>query len=832
MSNQQFDGNFYIGRLYDLQADQLTQKPVLYDPDDLTTHGVVVGMTGSGKTGLCIDILEEAALNGIPALLIDPKGDIGNLLLHFPSLSPEDFQPWIDPDEARRDGKSIAEAAAQTAEIWRDGLEKWDIQPERIQRVKDAVEYAVYTPGSDAGLPISIVSTLAAPPLSWEQERELLREKISSTVTALLSLVGIDADPMRSREHILLANIFEEAWKNKRDLTLTELILQVQNPPLEKLGAFEVEQFFPDDDRMALAMQLNSLLASPAFQAWMEGEPLDPERLLWTPEGEPRQTVFYLAHLSDRERMFFVTLLLSAVESWMRTQPGSPSLRALIYFDEVLGFLPPVKEPPSKAPLMRMFKQARAFGVGMLLATQNPVDLDYKALSNAGTWFVGRLQTEQDKARLLDGLESATAGKGGFDRSTADKTISTLGKRVFLLHNVHEKAPQIFHTRWAMAYLKGPITRTQLRELNQLVNAGPVSERGDGRAGSVPTLPAEEDVTAGVKESLVGSQTKPAVPGGVGEYFLPNNQTAAAALKEAGRQGDDLQPVGILYRPVLVAQAQVRFSKYHLDSMHTYTAFVEEPDPRAGLDWDEYMVDAIEVGDLDHAPAPQARFSALEAPLSDSRALKALDDDFIEYLYHKAELRVPYNPGLDLVADPDMGKAEFRIACSTAARKARDDEIDKIKERYLKKMKAIQVKLEKEQRELSEDEAEFNARKMEEMATHFENVLGLFGGSRSSRRVSSSLTKRRLTAKAKADIAESQDAIEGFKAELMELEGEMAEEIDEIEDRWEEIAATIEDKVFTTYKKDIRLELFGVGWLPYWQLSGEGQSLELPGYKA
>jgi len=789
-------------------------------------------MTGSGKTGLCIDILEEAALNGIPALLIDPKGDIGNLLLHFPSLSPEDFQPWIDPDEARRDGKSIAEAAAQTAEIWRDGLEKWDIQPERIQRVKDAVEYAVYTPGSDAGLPISIVSTLAAPPLSWEQERELLREKISSTVTALLSLVDIDADPMRSREHILLANIFEEAWKNKRDLTLTELILQVQNPSLEKLGAFEVEQFFPADDRMALATQLNSLLASPAFQAWMEGEPLDPERLLWTPEGDPRQTVFYLAHLSDRERMFFVTLLLSAVESWMRTQPGSPSLRALIYFDEVLGFLPPVKEPPSKAPLMRMFKQARAFGVGMLLATQNPVDLDYKALSNAGTWFVGRLQTEQDKARLLDGLESATAGKGGFDRSAADKTISTLGKRVFLLHNVHEKAPQIFHTRWAMAYLKGPITRTQLRELNQLVNAGLVAERGAGRAGSVPAPPAEEDVTAGVKESLVGSQTRPAVPGGVGEYFLPNNQTAAAALKEAGRQGDDLQPVGILYRPVLVAQAQVRFSKYHLDSMHTYTALVEEPDPRAGLAWDEYMVDAIEVGDLDHAPAPQARFSALEAPLSDPGALKALDDDFIEYLYHKAELRVPYNPGLDLVADPDMGKAEFRIACSTAAQKARDDEIDKIKERYLKKMKAIQVKLEKEQRELSEDEAEFNARKMEEMATHFENVLGLFGGSRNSRRVSSSLTKRRLTAKAKADIAESQDAIEGFKAELMELEGEMAEEIDEIEDRWEEIAATIEDKVFTTYKKDIRLELFGVGWLPYWQLSGEGQSLELPGYKA
>jgi hypothetical protein len=374
-------GKFYIGRSYDLKKGDTTSTKTLYDPEDLTTHGVVVGMTGSGKTGLCIDILEEAALQGIPALIVDPKGDISNLLLHFPKLSPADFQPWIDPTEARHSKKSVEKMAGEISELWKNGLSKWDIEPDRIEKVRQAVEYAVYTPGSDSAIPVNIMASLQAPTLDWDDNREALRQEISSTVTAILGLVGIQADPVKSREHILLSNIFEVAWEGGQDLDMASLIAHIQSPPFEKLGALELKKFYPEDDRFELAMSLNNLLAAPAFQAWTEGIPLDIGTLLWSPDGKPRHSVFYLAHLPEAERIFFVTLLLTAVEAWMRTQGGTHALKALLYFDETLGFLPPVEKPPSKEPMIRLLKQARAFGLGLLLTTQNPVDLDYKALS-------------------------------------------------------------------------------------------------------------------------------------------------------------------------------------------------------------------------------------------------------------------------------------------------------------------------------------------------------------------------------------------------------------------------------------------------------------------
>ncbi|MGD2077583.1 MAG: DUF87 domain-containing protein, partial [Chloroflexota bacterium] len=415
-------GDYYLGRLFDSQSGRTTDETLLYDPDDLTTHGVVVGMTGSGKTGLCLDLLEEAALNEVPALMIDPKGDITNALLHFPELQPADFQPWINADQARRDDVSLEQAAADTAALWKNGLAQWGIGGERLTRLSQAAKFAIFTPGSDAGLPISILASLEAPEIPWDENEELLREKIASTATALLGLAGLrDVDPVRSREHILLANIFERAWSQGQDLSLGELIMQTQNPPFEKLGVFDVNTFFPEKDRFALAMTLNNILASPSFQAWIEGQPLDIQSLLYTPDGRPRHSVFYIAHLNDEERMFFVTLLFSAVETWMRSQSGSTSLRSLVYFDEIFGYLPPVGNPPSKEPMLRMLKQARAFGVGLVLATQNPVDVDYKALSNAGTWFIGKLQTDQDKQRLLDGLSGAA---GAMDRSQYDDLLS------------------------------------------------------------------------------------------------------------------------------------------------------------------------------------------------------------------------------------------------------------------------------------------------------------------------------------------------------------------------------------------------------------------------
>jgi transcription antitermination factor NusG len=576
-------------------------------------------------------------------------------------------------------------------------------------------------------------------------------------------------------------------------------------------------------------MAINSFLASPSFQAWMEGEAMDPAQLLWDPSGKPRHSIFYLAHLSDRERMFFVTLFLSAVEGWMRAQSGSPSLRAMIYFDEVLGFLPPVKEPPSKGPLIRLLKQARAFGLGLLLTTQNPVDLDYKALSNAGTWFIGRLQTEQDKARLLDGLESAASGEGGFKRSQADLAISSLKKRVFLLQNVHEPEPAVFHTRWAMAYLKGPITRTQLKDLNALA----------GAVVSKSITPAQREIASqpvAEREALMmdGSATRPSVVSGVGEYFLPNNLTVARALKDASRDPASVSTLGQIYRPVLLAQATARIldRKADLDVDHSMSALVPDPDRRGVVRWENYLHSSIRSEETDDIPLPDSRYANLDAPLNELKTLRQMEKDFVDYFYRNAEVKVPSNPGLKLVAQPGTTKAEFRAQCADAARESRDDEIEEVRQKYVAKMKAVQKRLAREQRELDEDQAEHSARKMEEMATHLENVIGIFGGSKSRRRVSTSMTKRRMTSKAKADIEESQDAIDTFKQELEDLEFEMNDAVEEIEDRWAEVAGEIEEVVFRAYKKDIHVEMFGVAWFPYWQVKEGEEVLELPGYQA
>jgi hypothetical protein len=459
-------GVLYLGRPYDLAAKQAKPGWLLYDSKDLVTHAVCVGMTGSGKTGLCVGLLEEAAIDGIPAIVIDPKGDLANLLLTFPQLRGEDFAPWINEDDARKKGLSAADFAAQQAALWEKGLGDWGQSGERIKKMRDAADFAVYTPGSNAGLPVSILKSFAAPSAELLDDAELLRERIGTTVTSLLGLIGVEADPIKSREHILLSSILDSAWRAGRDLDLPALIHQIQTPPMTKVGVLDVESFFPSKERFALAMQLNNLLAAPGFAAWMEGEALDVGRMLYGPSGKPRIAIFSIAHLNDAERMFFVSLLLNQTLGWVRGQSGTTSLRAILYMDEIFGYFPPVANPPSKAPLLTLLKQARAFGLGVVLATQNPVDLDYKGLANTGTWFIGRLQTERDKARVMEGLEGAAASSGKkFDRRQMEQILAGLGNRVFLLNNVHEDAPEVFQTRWTLSYLRGPLTRTQIKQL-------------------------------------------------------------------------------------------------------------------------------------------------------------------------------------------------------------------------------------------------------------------------------------------------------------------------------------------------------------------------------
>jgi hypothetical protein len=573
---------------------------------------------------------------------------------------------------------------------------------------------------------------------------------------------------------------------------------------------FSQKNFFPKDERSELATALNSLIASPSFQVWTQGQPLDIHDLLWTPEGRPRHSVLYLAHLSDEERMFFVTLLLTAVEAYIRTQSGSSSLKAILYFDELFGYMPPVANPPSKEPLLRLLKQARAFGLGLLLVTQNPVDLDYKGLGNAGTWFIGKLQAERDKSRLLDGLEGA---REGLERGELDRTVSAIDKRTFLLHNVHTDGQEIFKTRWAMAYLRGPITRARLGELNKLVG--------------VDQTTVEAGARASVKTAVAG--TRPTVPNSVEEYFLPNNQTVSEAIKAAG--DGEYTAKGLIYRPVLLAQASARIldRKVDLDHELAISAIVAD----AGrVRWKDQLGEPISAELIDREPVSEAEFAELEASMKDAKIIKQLEGDFADFVYHQAELTVLWNPELKLAAQPGASREEFEQEVARAAQAMRDEDAKELRRKFEKKIDSLKAKLSREERELAEDQAEHSARKMEEMATHAENVLSLFGGSRSRRRVSGSLTKRRLSAKAKADVEESVQAIADFQRQLEDLEDELAAELDELDDRWIEAASEIDELVKTPKRKDIYIDLFGVAWFPHWQVEQAGETQELPGFKA
>ena len=814
--------DMFLGKVYDLKDSSMGEDHIYYDPDDLTTHGVITGMTGSGKTGLGVIVLEEAALQGIPAIVVDPKGDLTNLLLHFPDLLPEDFKPWVDRDAARRAGIEVEEAAQKAASLWKNGLASYGIEKPQLEALSESVDYAIYTPGSDAGLPVSILASLSAPPIPWEGNKEILREKISSTVTALLGLVGFkDIDPVRSKEHILLSNIFEEAWREGKDLDMGSLISRVQSPPFTKLGVLSLDQFYPEKERFDLAMLLNNFLAAPAFQSWLEGQPLDIGKILFTPAGKPRHSVFYLAHLDDQERMFFITLLYTAIETWMRTQKGSGSLRALVYFDEVAGYLPPVSNPPSKTIILRLLKQARAFGVGLLLATQNPVDLDYKALSNAGTWMIGKLQTEQDKARLLDGLEGASPG---VDRGAFDRMISLIDKRVFLLHNVHEDEPQVFHTRWAMNYLPGPLTRTQIPELNAMVSA-----KTHRAAASKESAAVKEEKA---KQSSLGRDVPPSIPGSVSVHFLPVEKGPSEALKDAGKSlaGETPQP-RTLYRPVLAGQARVAFldRKHNISNESVFTVRIDEMRRKGLVRWEEYVTEPIDMDTLADSPRPEAAFETLDdLAVGDSKYVSTLKADFEDWIYRTQTMTIRVNETLGIAAGPEVSEDEFLKMCDEAAEEKKESEIDALEEKYQDKLKKLEEKLQKETMEWEEDKQDLNHRRMEEAGKGLENILSLVSGRRRS--LTTSLTKRRMTAKAKTDVEESEQDIKNVEKEIEDMKTELAEELEEVKERWEEAQEQVIEVPVSPYKKNIFMEMFGLIWVPYYAFKADGGWLTVPAF--
>ncbi len=803
-------GAFYLGRLYDLEKNLAKEDLLLYDSKDLTTHGVCVGMTGSGKTGLCISLLEEAAIDGIPALAIDPKGDIANMLLTFPELRASDFRPWIDESEAARKGFTLDEYATQTAEKWRKGLAEWRQESSRIANLRRSTDIAIYTPGSTSGLPLSLLRSFEAPSPALTRDVDAFRDRVLVSVSGLLALLGIEADPIRSREHILLGNILQRAWSDGRDLEIATLIREIQSPPFQKVGVFDLESFFPSKERFALAMNLNNLLASPGFAAWMEGEPLDISRLLYTPAGQPRTSIFSIGHLSEAERMFFVTMLLNEVIAWMRAQPGTSSLRALLYMDEIFGYLPPTAAPPSKTPMLTLLKQARAFGLGVVLATQNPVDLDYKALSNAGTWFIGRLQTERDKERVLDGLEGAstTAGRA-IDRRKLDEMLSALGQRVFLMHNVHEDQPVLFQTRWALSYLKGPLTRAQIQTL--------MESRKEHVLPAATPPPIEQRVPAS-QTALGGEPTAtqpPVLPAGIPELFLPV-------------KGPLSETESLIYRPAFLGSGRLHFvdARAEVDIWEKTVLLSSLAADETRISWDEATEFRDSDPEFDKKGLTKVRFAALPPVAARPESYAAWKKDLANYLYQNRTLNLWKCPPLKQTSEVGESEGDFRARLSHLVREKRDLEVEKLRNRYAPKLARLEERLRKAEARVSKEEAQYGQQKMQTAVSLGATILGaLFGRKMVSAgtvgRATTSMRGVGRVAREKEDIARAQKEVEIIQQKLVELEEEFREKVAHMQEEFTAEELELEEVKIRPRKGDISVGAIALVWTP-WRLDRSG----------
>jgi hypothetical protein len=754
-------GAFYLGRIFDPAKGAATEDLLLYDSRDLTTHAVCVGMTGSGKTGLCVGLLEEAAIDGIPALVIDPKGDLGNLLLNFPGLQPADFRPWIDEDEAARQGTTPDAFAAQTAETWRKGLAAWGQDASRVARLRAAVDMAIYTPGSPAGRPLSVLRSFSAPGPEVLADASALRDRIVAAVSGLLGMVGITGDPLRSREHILLATLLDQAWRAGRSLDIPGLIAAIQKPPFDKVGVFDLETFFPASDRLGLAMALNNLLASPGYAAWLEGEPLDIQSLLYTPEGKPRLSIISIAHLSDSERMFVVTLILNEMVAWMRTQPGTTSLRALLYMDEIFGFFPPSAMPPSKMPMLTLLKQARAFGVGVVLATQNPVDLDYKGLANAGTWLIGRLQTERDKARVIEGLEGALAGVGGFDRARIEAMLAGLGKRVFMMHNVHEDQPVLFQSRWTLSYLRGPMTLKQIQAVMADRKAAPNSPPLAAPVGAVL------QGTASPVSSMSGAGSgKPAGPAAVAEYFVkPVGRSQAA------------------YQPVVLGLSKLHFvdAKTGVDLWVPYAHLAPFSSSGADARWEESMVLAEGEAALDSRPVEGARFADLPAGALRQANYADWGKSLRTFLYQSVTLDVLACPALKATSRPGEPEGAFRVRVGQQLREKRDQEVERLRRQYAPKLAAVQEQLRKAEARVEAEKSQANQQTLQTAISIGATLLGAFFGRKALSvgnvgRATTAVRGAGRTLREREDIQRASESVAAVQERLTALQQEFDQE--------------------------------------------------------
>jgi hypothetical protein len=792
-------GRLFLGEQIDPATHQRSGREVALDPASLTTHGVIVGMTGSGKTGLGVVLVEEVLSAGIPALLIDPKGDLTNLCLTFPGLQAADFRPWIDPAQAEAAGQTPDEFAAAQAELWSQGLLGWGYTTQHLQRLRDTTDFTIYTPGSRSGVPVNIVGSLQAP--ADPTDAEIVGDEIEGYVAGLLALVGIEADPLSSREHILLSNLVEHAWSQGRSLDLAALVGMVGNPPIRKLGVFELDQFFPPKDRMDLAMRLNGLLASPSFAAWADGPALDIQSMLYTPDGRGRCAIVTTSHLSDDERQFVTSLVLNKLVTWMRRQSGTTDLRALLYMDEVAGYLPPTANPPTKKPIMTMMKQARAFGVGVVLSTQNPVDIDYKALSNAGTWMIGRLSTERDKARLLEGLTSAA---GGVDIAAVDDTISGLAKREFVLRVPGADTTSVFTTRWAMSYLRGPMTRDQIETL--------MSARPERSGSPTPVADAADAAPTAVATELAADETTvmPEIAEGVAVRWV---DVAAPWLGDAG---GDAQ--GTRLDAAVVARVRLRYDETKAELVHDteFECVITPLDDAV----DATSAIAVDYDDRDlrtDSPA-DAVYRLTPARIDTKSFFTSIESSLRDHLVRSLTLEIPANPELKLYGRPGESAEEFAGRCRRAADEAADAETATLRDKFESKVIRLRDQIAAATDRVDVLEEEASSRRNSELLSTAGSILGgLLGGrSRSSvlGKLGSAAGRRGRTKAAGERLDAAENKVVRLQDELEQLEAELADDVTDLDARWAAAATRIEPIEISLERSDVAVTQLALAWLP------------------
>jgi len=779
-------GQLYIGR------ESETDQPVLLKASTLTTHGVIFGMTGSGKTGLGVNMLEEALLSGIPTLILDPKGDMGNIMLNFPDSNPEDLAPWMDEGKARRKGKTVADLAAKEATKRRADLAGHGITPDRIRKLRNKTAFKIYTPGSSVGVGMNVLGSLKAPDLDWKDSAEIIRDEIEGLVSSILVLAGINSDPVSGPEHILISMIIETWWRQGKDLDLATLVGQIPKPPFRKLGVFDLEMFFNEKQRMKLAMQLNSLLASPSMASWLEGEPLDIENLIGQSD-KTRCSIIYMAHLSETERQFVVTLLLSKVVTWMRSRPGTSELSALVYMDEAFGYAPPTAEPPSKKPILTILKQARAFGVGLVLVTQNPVDIDYKAMSNAGTWIVGRLQTENDKRRILDGISGSTLD--------LDSTISNLAKRQFVMHLAKKGTQTIFSRRHSMCFRFGPFTRAQVASLMEAYKAK--TAQAPSASASAPA-PAP---SATIETMDAPAAVAPAVATGIEAVYL---DPATPWAKDLGAD-----PTGTCLAPAAAVTVQLLYDDTRAKIRHTetYEAVIFPLD--GIIDVGDVLAVDHDDRDFQSEPPPGVSYQLGNTKLQNKTFWTSLQSDLKSYLVANRSIEIWKCPGLKLFSRVGESQEAFRARCQDAADQAADLKVSGLRARYANRIDRLQDQISTADARVKELEVDASSRTKSEVVSGIGDFLGAFlKGRLGSTTLSKAASRRAASKKAKARVVTAEVKLSSKQQDLVELEQVLEDAVISTQEEYDAMAAAMEALEIGLEKTDIRVAEAKLVWVP------------------